>query len=62
LNYLGKRKADGTLSQLAGPYGLINCVFIACDLPYQYIDEYFDKVGEEAFHPIKNQVSGHCGS
>jgi hypothetical protein len=50
------------LSQLGGPYGLINCVFIACDLPYQYIDEYFDKVGEEAFHPIKNQVGCHCGS
>ncbi|KAH5582645.1 hypothetical protein HBI24_114900 [Parastagonospora nodorum] len=54
-NYLGKRKAAGTLSELSGADGLINCVFICCDLPYQYIDEYFDKVSSESFHPIKNQ-------
>ena len=56
LNYLGKRKAAGTLKDIAGPYGLINCAFICCDLPYQYVDEYFDKLGDNAFHPIRNQV------
>jgi hypothetical protein len=64
LNFLGKRKAAGTLSHLAGVDGLVNCVFICCDLPYQYIDEYFDKVSTDSFHPIKNQVStlkvSHC--
>lgn len=50
-----KRKAEGTLSELAGPDGTINCVFLCCDLPYQYIDEYFDKLGESYFPPITNQ-------
>jgi hypothetical protein len=26
-------------------------------LPYQYVDEYFDKLGEEHFRPIVNKVS-----
>jgi len=56
MNYLAKHKADGTLADLAGPDGQVNCVFICCDLPYQYIDEYFDKIGSDAFHPIQNQV------
>ncbi|SPJ70519.1 probable cysteine synthase B [Fusarium torulosum] len=50
-----KRKTEGTLSELAGPDGTINCVFLCCDLPYQYIDEYFDKLGESYFPPITNQ-------
>ncbi|KAH7079548.1 tryptophan synthase beta subunit-like PLP-dependent enzyme [Paraphoma chrysanthemicola] len=54
LNYLEREKSAGTLPNLAGSDGLINCVFICCDLPYQYIDEYFEKVGGEAFHPIQN--------
>jgi cysteine synthase len=37
--YLGKRKDAGTLKQLADiTTGDISCVFICCDLPYQYID------------------------
>jgi hypothetical protein len=58
-NYLGKRKAAGTLSELTDADGLVNCVFICCDLPYQYIDEYFDKVSSDEFHPIKNQVRSY---
>ncbi|KAF9768446.1 hypothetical protein IL306_014266 [Fusarium sp. DS 682] len=50
-----KRKAEGTLSDLAGPDGTINCVFLCCDLPYQYINEYFDKLGEGYFPSIKNE-------
>ncbi|KAL5601884.1 hypothetical protein FOVSG1_004701 [Fusarium oxysporum f. sp. vasinfectum] len=50
-----KRKAEGTLSDLAGPDGTINCVFLCCDLPYQYINEYFDKLGESYFPSIKNE-------
>ncbi|KAF4496191.1 cysteine synthase A [Fusarium agapanthi] len=49
-----KRKTEGTLSDLAGPDGTINCVFLCCDLPYQYINEYFDKLGESCFPSIKN--------
>lgn len=59
LSYLGKRKAAGTLKEIAGPYGLINCAFICCDLPYQYVDEYFDKLGDAPFHPIRNEVNSH---
>ncbi|RGP60403.1 cysteine synthase a [Fusarium longipes] len=50
-----KRKAEGSLSDLAGPDGTINCVFLCCDLPYQYITEYFDKLGENYFPSIKNE-------
>jgi cysteine synthase len=57
LNYLAKQKAAGTLEKLAGADGLLRCVTVCCDLPYQYIDEYFDKVNSNEFRPIKNQVS-----
>ncbi|KAF5237710.1 hypothetical protein FANTH_10737 [Fusarium anthophilum] len=50
-----KRKTEGSLSDLAGPDGTINCVFLCCDLPYQYINEYFDKLGESYFPSIKNE-------
>lgn len=52
-----KRKNAGTLSEITGPDGLIHSVFLCCDLPYQYIPEYFQKLGPEKFHPIQNEVS-----
>ena len=55
-NYLEKRKSSGTLSELADANGLIDCAFVACDGPYQYMDEYFDKLGSTAFRPIHNEV------
>jgi hypothetical protein len=57
---LAKKKQDGTLSQLAGPDGEIKCVFICSDLPYQYLNEYFQNLGPEKFSPIKNEVSPSC--
>jgi cysteine synthase len=57
LNYLQKAKDAGTLQDLAEEYtGDISCVFICCDLPYQYMDGYFQKLGEEKFPPIYNKV------
>ena len=57
LGYLYKAKEAGTLQELADPLtGEISCVFICCDLPYQYIDLYFSKLGEERFPPIYNEV------
>ncbi|KAJ4216671.1 hypothetical protein NW759_009242 [Fusarium solani] len=53
--FLEKRKAEGTLSELAGPDGTVHCVFLCCDLPYQYINEYFDKLGDSYFPTIKNE-------
>ncbi|KAJ5311395.1 hypothetical protein N7476_007255 [Penicillium atrosanguineum] len=52
---LEKRKNAGTLGDLAGPDGLTHCVFLCCDLPYQYIGEYFQKLGAEEFPPIRNE-------
>lgn len=57
LQMLEKRKTAGTLSELSGPDGLTHCVFLCCDLPYQYIGEYFQKLGSDKFHPIRNEVS-----
>lgn len=54
---LEKRKVAGTLAELASPDGITHCVFLCCDLPYQYIGEYFQKLGSEQFPPIRNEVS-----
>jgi cysteine synthase len=57
LNYLRRAKDAGKLQELGdGLAGEISCVFICCDLPYQYIDDYFQKLGEEEFTPIDNKV------
>ncbi|KAL0254268.1 hypothetical protein SLS55_009742 [Diplodia seriata] len=53
--FIEKRKAAGTLSSLADPdSGDITCVFLCCDLPYQYINEYFAALAPTNFHPITN--------
>lgn len=54
---LQKHKDEGTLAKLAGPSGEINCVFMCCDLPFQYINEYFEKLGPEKFKPLRNEAS-----
>lgn len=54
---LEKRKTAGSLADLAGADGLVHSVFLCCDLPYHYIGEYFQKLGAERFHPIRNEVS-----
>ncbi|KZZ99006.1 Pyridoxal phosphate-dependent enzyme, beta subunit [Moelleriella libera RCEF 2490] len=59
LQRLGKKKRDGTLSQLAGPSGDINCVFICSDLPFQYLNEYFENLGPEKFRPLNNERLRH---
>ncbi|KAG5636619.1 hypothetical protein H0H81_007387 [Sphagnurus paluster] len=55
LNFLKKRKDAGTLDALRNPAGEIPCVFICCDQPFQYIAEYFEKLGPSYFQPIKNE-------
>ncbi|KAI5854974.1 cysteine synthase B [Tricharina praecox] len=55
LNFLEKRNAAGKLNDLAGEDGEIHCVFLCCDLPYQHMDEYYTKLGEEHFPPITNK-------
>lgn len=54
-NFIQKQKSNGALGTLRGDDGEIHCVFMACDLPYQYLGEYFDKLGEDVFHPLVNK-------
>lgn len=54
-NFIQKQKSSGALDTLRGDDGNIHCVFLVCDLPYQYLGEYFDKLGEEPFHPLVNE-------
>ncbi|KAI1454179.1 tryptophan synthase beta subunit-like PLP-dependent enzyme [Annulohypoxylon moriforme] len=54
--FVEKQKAAGTLQNFAGEDGEIHCVFLCCDLPYQYINEYFDKLSPQHFPSIKNEA------
>lgn len=57
LNYLQKAKDENKLQEIADPLtGEISCVFLCCDLPYQYMDAYFQKLREDEFPPILNKV------
>ncbi|KAJ6560967.1 cysteine synthase [Mycena sp. CBHHK59/15] len=53
-NFLEKKKKAGELDKLRDAKGEILCVFICCDQPFQYISEYFQKLGPEHFLPIRN--------
>ncbi len=58
LQYLGKWKEIGRLHELSdSDSGEISCVFTCSDLPYQYIDGYFQRLGEDEFPKIENEVS-----
>ena len=55
LEFLQDQKNNGSLHQHADPEtGDISCVFLCCDLPYQYMDTYFTKLAADDFHPISN--------
>ncbi|KAL8758765.1 MAG: hypothetical protein Q9199_001240 [Rusavskia elegans] len=61
IQYLEKMRTSGRLSELSDTEtGEISCVFICCDLPYQYLDGYFDRLPESQFPPIINQVLLSC--
>ena len=59
---LEKRKIAGTLDETREDDGSMHCVFLCCDLPYQYISEYFAKLDEANFHPLRNEVRNGNGS
>ncbi|KAF8168673.1 tryptophan synthase beta subunit-like PLP-dependent enzyme [Mycena galopus ATCC 62051] len=52
--FLNKKKETGELDALRNPDGKIPCAFICCDQPFQYISEYFEKLGPSYFLPIRN--------
>lgn len=59
--FIQKARDSGTLTQYADPTtGEVSCVFVCCDLPYQYLDSYFKKLGEDDFPPIINEVCILC--
>ncbi|KAI1498878.1 cysteine synthase [Biscogniauxia marginata] len=61
MKYLNSIEAAGELRGLADPTtGEINCVFTCSDLPYQYIDGYFQRLGEEEFPRIENEILLDC--
>lgn len=55
LAYLKKAKKSGELKNLKNRNGLINAVFIACDSPFIYLDEYFKYLDKSNFPKIKNE-------
>lgn len=55
LEFIEDNKLSGELKKYADPStGEVSCVFLCCDLPYQYMDTYFQKLGEHDFNPISN--------
>lgn len=44
------------MQDLADEGGQFHCVFVCCDLPYQYIGDHFGKLGQDHFSPIVNDV------
>ncbi|KAK7414820.1 hypothetical protein QQX98_006335 [Neonectria punicea] len=54
--FIEKREAEGTLKDLRGEDNEVHCVFLCCDLPYQYIDEYFSKLDQKHFPEIHNEL------
>ncbi len=55
LQYLQRRKEKGTLDALREPNGEVHCVFICCDSPVPYLDEYFKYLDASDFPPIHNE-------
>ncbi|KAK2751175.1 hypothetical protein FQN57_000252 [Myotisia sp. PD_48] len=61
IDYLQKAKDSNKLHELAdSKTGEISCVFICCDLPYPYLDNYFQKLGEDKFPAIHNKILLSC--
>ncbi|ENH99473.1 hypothetical protein COCC4DRAFT_153103 [Bipolaris maydis ATCC 48331] len=61
LQYLDDLKKAGTLEELVDDTtGEISCVFTCSDLPYQYLSEYFDRLGAEEFPHIENEILLQC--
>jgi cysteine synthase len=56
LNVLQKAKDEGRLAEYLGPDSQVSAVFPCCDLPYQYMNNYFKKLDPSEFHPIENAV------
>ncbi len=54
LQFLFKQQENGGLDALRNGNGDVVAVFICCDSPFPYLDEYFEYLGDECFPPIQN--------
>ncbi len=55
LSYLNKVKESNHLDSLRNKDGEILCVFIACDSPFPYLNEYFEYLDEDLFPKVENE-------
>ena len=55
LKFLGDLKRNGKLNDLRNKNGKINCVFICCDSPFLYMEDYFLHLEESKFPEVKNE-------
>lgn len=55
LNYLSRTKEHNQLDGLRNQNGEIVCVFIACDSPFPYLNEYFEYLDTDLFPKIENE-------
>jgi cysteine synthase/rhodanese-related sulfurtransferase len=55
LQYIKKQLEDNNLEELKNESGEINCVFICCDSPMPYLNEYFEYLDDAHFPSILNQ-------
>ncbi len=53
-NYLNKMRSENKLGSLKNKDGEIMCVFIACDSPFPYLNEYFEYLDDDLFPIIEN--------
>ena len=56
LQYLRRRKSDGSLGALRESNGGIHCVFICPDSPIPYLEEYFKYLDESDFPSIRDEA------
>lgn len=55
LDFIEQQKAQNTLDRYRNDTGEINVVFICCDTPFPYIDEYFTYLDDDQFPQIQNK-------
>ena len=55
LTYLERKLQEGTLEKLRNKNHELNCVILACDLPFLYLDEYFKHIPKSYFATMHHQ-------
>lgn len=53
--FIKKAKKDKSLDRYRSKDGAVHAVFVCCDGPFQYLDEYFDYVDARQFPKVRNE-------